>query len=326
MDFSGISDFFGGIGSDISNLFGGESTPAPAPMAGADGNGATSTPAPADAGGFSAVPMDFTSGNSNFSSGGQTPMPAATGQASLPQTLSSLGISPSVLAGAAPQTNGVSASSGSAYANGVDPSNPTTPTVNATQPQSPSTMQSIMQTLGVEDKSGSLNTGGILKGLVGAGGLAYNAVKSNASTPAEKAVEQMAQGANAQGTQLQSYLANGTLPPGAQQYVDQQTAGQKASIRSKYAQMGMSGSTAEAQELAGVDTAAQSQMFQLASQLYQNGVSQTGASAQLYNTLMNAENQDNAAMGSAISNFVASLGGGGTSGGTTITIPGAKVG
>lgn len=328
MDFSflsGIGDFFGNAASSVSDFFGGGSSPAPVAPTN-DGGGATSTPPPSDTSGFSTAPTDFTSGGMSFPTSAQAP--ASGGQsASLPQTMSALGISPSVLAGAAPQTTGVSASSGSAYANGADPNGTNTaPTQNSAQPQTPSTMQSILQTLGVEDKSGGLNTGGILKGLVGAGGLAYNAAKSNTSTPAEKAVQAQAQSAGAQGTQLESYLANGTLPPGAQQYVDQQTAGQKASIRSKYAQMGMSGSTAEAQELSGVDTAAQAQMFQLATQLYQTGVSQTGASSQLYTTLMNAENQDNTAMGSAISNFVASLGGGGTSGGTTITIPGAKVG
>ncbi len=314
----GISDWFGNAANSVSNFFGGgPSTPSTD-----TGSGATSTPPASDTSNFSFAPTDFTSG---ASSGGQTPIPASQ-VSSLPQTLSTLGISPSVLAGASAPSAGQSAASGSAYPNGVDPNNLTAPTTNSAQPQTPSTMQSIMQTLGVEDKNGGLNTGGILKGLVGAGGLAYNASKSNGATPAEKAVQGMAQNANAQGTQLESYLSNGTLPPGAQQYVDQQTAGQKASIRSKYAQLGMSGSTAESQELAQVDTAAQAQMFQLASQLYQTGVSQTGASAQLYNTLMNAENQDNSAMGSAISNFVASLGGGGTSGGTTITIPGAKVG
>ena len=141
-------------------------------------------------------------------------------------------------------------------------------------------MQSIMQSLGITNDKGGVNasSGDILKGLVGAGGLGYNILKNSGATPATKAVEQQAQSAGAQGQQLESYLANGTLPPGAQRYVDAQSAAQKASIQSKYAQLGMSGSTAEAQELAQVDTQAQTQMFQMASALYQNGVSQTGAS------------------------------------------------
>lgn len=172
-------------------------------------------------------------------------------------------------------------------------------------------MQSILQSLGITNKDGGVaaSTGDILKGLVGGGELIKSLVDSGPSS-VEKAVQSMAQNANAQGTQLESYLANGTLPPGAQQYVDQQTAAQKASIMSKYAQMGMTGSTAEAQELANVASQAQAQMFQLASTLYQNGVSQTGASSQLYQTLMNAQNQDNTDIGNAISNFVSSLGGG----------------
>ena len=188
--------------------------------------------------------------------------------------------------------------------------------------QSSSTVQSIMKALGLTNAQGGTNWGALAKGALGAGGLAYDVVKNSADSPATKQVQQMAQSANAQGQKLESYLSNGTLPPGAQQYVDQQVAAQKASILSKYAAMGMSGSTAEAQELANVSTQAQSQMFQIASQLYQDGVSQTGASSNLYKLLMDQQNQDNTQMGNAISNFVSSLGGGGSGGGTTIKIGG----
>lgn len=166
-----------------------------------------------------------------------------------------------------------------------------------------------MQSLGLSG-SGSPSTGNLLGSLLSGGALAYKALDGTGSSSAEKAVKGEAANANAQGQQLESYLANGTLPPGAQQYVNQQVAAQQASIKSKYAQLGMTGSTAEAQELSNVNTQAQAQMFQIANDLYQTGVSQTGASATLYNTLLNAQNADNASMGSAIQNFAASLAGG----------------
>jgi len=173
-----------------------------------------------------------------------------------------------------------------------------------------SLVQQAMSALGLTNKAGGTDWGALAKGAVGAGGLAYSAINNAGTTPATKAVQQMAGQQNAQGQQLESYLANGTLPPGAQQYVDAQTSAATAAIKSKYAQMGMSGSTAEAQELSNVASQAQAQMFNMAQQLYANGVSQTGASANLYKLLMDQQNQDNTAMGNAITNFTSALGGG----------------
>lgn len=172
---------------------------------------------------------------------------------------------------------------------------------------------SILDLLGL-----GTGNGGLDNKLFGAGvsglGLAANLMMGSGTGNAQKKLNEIAGGQNAQGQQLQSYLANGTLPPGAQQWVDQQTAAQKAAIRAKHSSNGTQGSSMEVQELNQVDQAATAQMFTIASQLLNTGISETGASGTLYNYLMQQENQDSKEMSDALQNFVSSLAGGGSRG------------
>lgn len=296
-----MSDWFSGLGDDFSSFFGGV------------GNAASSA-GNAIASGAGDVANFFTND-----------VPSALGFGSSPTTAlannvngATPTIAPTVASGAQPATGGITSAAGgtdlalppgttalAAPDGSGDPNS--TPVPGATGGKAPQgTMQQIMSTLGL----GNASTGDLLKGAIGAGGLGYAVANNMGSTENEKALKGQAQNQAAQGQQLESYLSNGTLPPGAQAYVDQQTAAQKAAIRSEYAANGMSGTTAETQELNNVDTQATTQMFQIASSLYQSGVTETGASSQLYNLLMNADSANNAQVGSAISNFVSALGGG----------------
>lgn len=172
---------------------------------------------------------------------------------------------------------------------------------------------SILDLLGLGTGSASTD-----KTLLGAGvsgaGLLTNLLMGSPASSAEKQLKNIAGTQNAQGQQLENYLASGTLPPGAQQWVDQQTQANQAAIRAKYAANGLSGSTMEQQELNNVNTQATESMFQIASSLLNSGISETNASGTLYNYLLNAENADQAQVSQAIQNFVSSLGGGGTNG------------
>lgn len=182
-------------------------------------------------------------------------------------------------------------------------------------PNKSSSVQKILSSLGL----GGASTGDLIKGAAAGGGLLYNLLSPSPSASAEKSLKGIAGQQSAQGAQLESYLANGTLPPGAQQWVDTQTAAQKAAIRGKYATLGMSGSTVEMQELNNVDQMAASHMFEIASQLLSTGIQETNASGTLYNYLMQAQNADQKEVTDAIQNFVGSLGGSGGHG-TTIQI------
>lgn len=151
--------------------------------------------------------------------------------------------------------------------------------------------------------------------LIPAATLGYEALTQ---TP-PKGTNQLTDEANqlsAQGNQLQSYLNSGTLPPGAQNSLNQAAQQAQAAIRSQYAARGMSGSSAEAQDLANVaqQTAAQGQ--QLAMNLLQQGVSETNLSSQLYQTLMKDQMEGDASLGSAITNFATAAAGGAPGGGT----------
>ena len=181
---------------------------------------------------------------------------------------------------------------------------------------------SLLGLLGLGTGSGKTDNTLLGAGASGAG-LLYNLMSGSPSASAEKSLKNIAGQQSSQGQQLESYVANGTLPPGAQQWVNQQTAGQQAAIRAKYAQLGMSGSTAETQELNNVQAQATSQMFTIASQLLNTGVQETGASANLYQALMNAQNADAKDVSSAIQNFVTALGGGGSPKSISLNLPGA---
>ena len=72
-------------------------------------------------------------------------------------------------------------------------------------------------------------------------------------------------------------VSTGNLPPGAQTLVNNALNDATNSIKSKYAQLGLTGSTMEAQELASANAQAQAQSFQYAQQLTNTGLSEASA-------------------------------------------------
>jgi hypothetical protein len=110
-----------------------------------------------------------------------------------------------------------------------------------------------------------------------------------------------------QGAQLLSYETNGTLPAGAQANVDQAVAAAQAAIRSKYASMGISGSSAEIQELNQVKQNAVAQQFQIANQLATQGLSQTNTSAEIYKQLLASNQKQAEATSAAVGNLASAL-------------------
>ena len=110
---------------------------------------------------------------------------------------------------------------------------------------------------------------------------------------------------------MMNYLNNGTLPPGVQTSINNATAGAQAAIRSKYAQMGLSGSSMEQQELNQVNLNASSAGATTAIALYNTGATDANISQQIYHTLLTTDAQQQAATGNAIANMAAALAGGG---------------
>ena len=114
---------------------------------------------------------------------------------------------------------------------------------------------------------------------------------------------------SAQSKQMENYFNSGTLPPGVQSGLNRATAAAKASIRSQYASLGSSGSSAEQQDLANVDQVAIAQGSDIALNLLKQGVSEQGMADQLYQDLMNTALSQDQQLGSAIGTFASGLAG-----------------
>ena len=155
---------------------------------------------------------------------------------------------------------------------------------------------------GLASKAGSWlakNPMSVLSGL----GMAYNMMKGN--QPPRYSAELQAQAAalQAQGAQLQGYLTSGTLPPGIGSALSGAHDSAAAAIRSRYANMGMAGSSAEMQDLNNLAQTTVSQGADIANKLLATGVSEQQFASGLYQNLMATSMQQDTNMSNAISGF-----------------------
>lgn len=146
---------------------------------------------------------------------------------------------------------------------------------------------------------------------ISAAGLGLDVLKGNQAVSGEKQLKAQAGQLAGQGKDLAGYLQSGTLPPGLQAGVTQAADAAKATIRSRYAAQGSSGSSAEQQELAAVDQRAQAEGAQMALQLLNTGISESGMAAQLYSAIMGESLKKDQGLSSAIGNFASAAAGGG---------------
>lgn len=98
-------------------------------------------------------------------------------------------------------------------------------------------------------------------------------------------------------------LTGGQLPPGAEASVSNALNAAKQSIRSKYASMGMSGSTMEAQDLSQAESRAAEMRFTVAQQIAQTGLSAAGLDAGIYGAIMQATLSQDQQLQNALANF-----------------------
>lgn len=149
---------------------------------------------------------------------------------------------------------------------------------------------------------------------IAAGGLGFEMLRGQQPTANVKELQSLAAQAEMQGSVLQQYLANGTLPPALQAQLTQATKAAKASIISGYAARGVSTDPTQnsqlAQDLANVDMQAVASMGQIESQLLQTGIQETGLSSQLYQALVGIDKENNTQLMQAIASFASSLSGG----------------
>ena len=145
---------------------------------------------------------------------------------------------------------------------------------------------------------------------LGGAGLAYNMLKGNEPVPYSAQLESQAAQLQAQGAQLQGYLSSGTLPPGIGAALQGAHDSAAASIRAQYASRGMSGSSAEMQDLANLAQTTVSQGANIASSLLSTGVSEQEFASGLYQNLMAQSVAQDTAMSNAIAGFTNAMAGG----------------
>ena len=151
-----------------------------------------------------------------------------------------------------------------------------------------------------EQNPGLLLSGGIL---------GMELLKGNQPYPAEQQLSTLATNVGSTGRALDSYLFSGTLPPGAQQAVTQAAESAKATTRSRYAQLGLSGSTMEAEALQRIDQSAAAQTFQIADQLLAQGANYSQISGQLYNDILQSQMATDKELMASLSAFAGGLAG-----------------
>ena len=154
------------------------------------------------------------------------------------------------------------------------------------------------------------NPGLALAGL----GMGYDVLKGNQMPKGYAQLEQQANTLAAEANQLTQGALNNALPPEAQAQLDQAQNSAMQQIRSKYAQMGLSGSSMEAQAQAGVNEAMASQGYSIMQQLMSQGLSAAQAANAALTQIMNANVAQGAATSGAIGNFAGALAGSSTKG------------
>lgn len=122
------------------------------------------------------------------------------------------------------------------------------------------------------------------------------------------------------GSSLISAYQSGTLPPALQQGLSSAAESAKAATRSRYASMGMSGSSAEAQDLASIDQRVAVQGAQLLENLLGQGLSETQASSGLYSNLLTYNTSQDKQLGDAMAGFASALAGGSGNRGVTVNL------
>jgi hypothetical protein len=145
--------------------------------------------------------------------------------------------------------------------------------------------------------------------LLAGGGLALDVLRGNQNPPGYAQIQSQAEQAAQQGKQMQGYLTSGTLPPGLQTSLDTARENAEATIRSQYAARGMSGSSAELQDIQNLHNRIVSQGSDMALQLFQQGLSETEISTRLYEVIMNQQIAQDQALSQGITNMVTALAG-----------------
>jgi hypothetical protein len=141
--------------------------------------------------------------------------------------------------------------------------------------------------------------------LIPGAALGYEALRGNQLPKGENAISSTATQLGQQATQLESYLQSGTLPPGISTALRQAATSAEATIRAQYAARGMSGSSAETQDLANVQNRIVSQGASIAESLLSTGIQEAGLASSLYAQIMQTSLAQDQRLGNAFTSLAA---------------------
>lgn len=305
----GIADAAGAVGSEVAGAAGavGEGLGAAADSIGSGISGVFG----GGVAGAAPAAESATGAAGNFTLGGALAPSASTtvGGASA-GSLSGAGLGAGNLAAASPElatsSGGALQAADAGISNIGNIVNGTSGIASAT-PAAAAANPSFLDQLGTAIGKNPLQSAGIA--LSGAN-LLGSVIGGQQNSTALKNLENTANSQQAQGQTLQSFLQNGTLPPGVQNTINLAEKNAEAAVRSRYASQGQSGSTAEAQDIANAKLEAANQGTQVAERLLQEGISESQLSGQLFNQILSQQTQQNAQVSGALSNFASALGGG----------------
>jgi hypothetical protein len=319
----------GGAAGALSGLIGGAGHPgAPTSSAGGAGAGLASAAAAAAPPGVPVSAPDISLGDtlaatpSDALSGVGAGLSAGAANAGAPSALAAnvpgaVGIGAAAPAGAS--TPGLSAVAPASGVGGAGASTPDISLGGASISNAPDIASSInggvstgpaSAATGVAPASAGSGISGILKNapsLLGVGALGLDVLKGNQKPAYEAQLAAEAAALSTQGRLLQNYQTSGTLPPGMQAGINAAQDSAAAAIRSQYGSRGDAGSSAEAQDISNLGIRTQAQGESEAAALYQQGLSDTQLSDQLYSQLMQVQIAQDQQLSSGIGNLVSAL-------------------
>jgi hypothetical protein len=145
--------------------------------------------------------------------------------------------------------------------------------------------------------------------LITGGAAAIPLLRGN-TIPGLSDIQNQAKTYNAMGTPLAQSLITGNLPPGAASALDAATRAGEASVRSRFAQMGLTGSSQEADMLAGVQANRATQQLKMLEDITNIGTGMMARADPLLQNIMTQRYAQDVAQQQAIARLAAALAGG----------------
>ena len=140
-------------------------------------------------------------------------------------------------------------------------------------------------------------------------GLGAAALMGDQPPLGQQQIQQQANQLQQQGGQMLAQGIGGGLPAGAQAAVNLAEKGGEAQVRSRYSNMGLSGSTMEAVDLGAIQQQAGMMAFKMSTQMIQEGVKMLGMSGEEFDVIAKANLQKDDALLKALGSFAGAMAG-----------------